>query len=334
MAKQYIYRPLNQGNDSYEKGIYLVTLVVKDLRHVFGELNMDALHPAVNVNEAGRLIGDMWQLLPEAQCGKGNKLKILAQCVMPDHWHGVIEAEERLAWSMGKIMQAFKEACTSLWMKQADVNAGPLFDDRYDDVICMTKGQREAMTAYVKDNPRRAIYRHLYPQFMLQRFHVVIAGRDYAAFGNLFLLRWANKEQVFCHRRDSNGVPYEQTSIFKQERSEWLRSAYDGLTVLVTPGISKGEQQLKNDCLERGLPLIHLQKDTMPPGWKPDRRRFDACAAGRLLILAPWELDKMQAVDNAGHGMVPPNTDYSRFHNMNELAREICVFYGEARIVR
>jgi hypothetical protein len=31
---------------------------------------------------------------------------------------------------------------------------------------------------------------------------------------------------------------------------------------------------------------------------------------------------------------IPSDSDYSRFHNLNTLAAEICAFDGEARIIR
>ena len=330
------YRPRNAGHDNYDRGLYLITLVTRECLPLFGKLNMDVRNPATDLTALGQTVKDLWQLMPEAQASHGNKIKLLAQVVMPDHWHGVIEVEERMNWSLGKIIQTFKVACSNQWQKQDDATQEqlPVFEDKYDDVIRMNKGEREAMLNYVTDNPRRAIYRKLYPQFQEQRMHVNIAGRDYAAFGNLFLLKWANKEQVFCHRRDNDGKPYELTTLFQQERNEWMRSARDGFTVLVTPGISKGELQIKNDCLEQGLPLIHLQKEPIDKSWKPDRKRLNACINGRLLILSPWALDKMDSVQSPIHGIVPANTDFSRFHNMNELAREICTFHGEAKIIK
>ena len=39
--------------------------------------------------------------------------------------------------------------------------------------------------------------------------------------------------------------------------------------------------------------------------------------------------DTMGAVD-----YVPADSDYSRFHNLNTLAAEICSFNGEARIMK
>jgi hypothetical protein len=82
-----------------------------------------------------------------------------------------------------------------------------------------------------------------------QRFHVFIpwiSGREYAAFGNLFLLKYPIKEQVFFHRKDpQTGLPTEQTEAYRQEHDRLLRIAEEG-TVLVTPGISKGESLVVN----------------------------------------------------------------------------------------
>ena len=207
-------------------------------------------------------------------------------------------------------------------------NQQPLFDENYDDTVCLDTRHREAMIAYVHDNPRRALLRRMLPDMMRRCLHVCIGNRDYGAFGNLFLLRWARKIQVQCHRKHPvTGQPYEETADYASERQKWLVAIQDGCTVIVTPGISGGERLMKKECLERGFPLIHLQKEPIGAFWKPERQRFEACANGSLLILAPWELDMMGSV-----GGVPSGSDYSRFHNLNVLAAEICAFDGEARI--
>ncbi|MCQ2242789.1 MAG: transposase [Bacteroidaceae bacterium] len=237
----------------------------------------------------------------------------------------------------------------------------PLFDDDYDDTICFPyaidpaehERHKAAMINYVHDNPRRAMFRRLYPQFMQRQLHVIIDGTDYAAFGNLFLLRWAKKVQVFCHRKARYGmlteqertaagynqgqyspdfistVPYEKTEAFRNEARQWKRMVMEGATVIVTPGISEGEKQIKNRCIEKGYPLIHLQKEPIGRYWKPEQSRFEACVQGRLLILSPWHPEDMGDVKG-----VPSTTDYSIFHNLNTLAAHICLFDGEARIVR
>jgi len=204
----------------------------------------------------------------------------------------------------------------------------PLFDDNYDDTICLTDPATgsydprhfRAMINYVADNPRRAIVRRLRPQFMEHRQHIRIAGRDYAAFGNLFLLRWAKKVQVFCHRRTPDGRNrYVDSEAFRDDCRRWKAQVMAGATVLVTPGISAGELLIKNRCIEQGYPLIHIQKEPLPPFKKPEITRFEACARGTLLILSPWQPEALG--DYLG---VPSHTEYSIFHNLNDLAREIC----------
>ena len=208
-------------------------------------------------------------------------------------------------------------------------NQRPLFDDNYDDTVCLDNRHREAMIAYVHDNPRRALLRKMLPDVMRRCLHVRIGDRSYGAFGNLFLLRWARKIQVHCHRKHPfSGCPYEETADYAEQRREWETAIQEGCTAIVTPGISNGELLMKNECLEKGFPLIHLQKEPIGAFWTPERKRFEACVNGSLLILAPWNLDTMGSV--AG---VPSDSDYSRFHNLNMLAAEICSFYGEAKIV-
>ena len=214
--------------------------------------------------------------------------------------------------------------------------AQPLWDDDYDDTICLTDANDlpdarhfSAMIRYVEDNPRRAVIRRARPEFMRRCLHVVIGGRDYAAFGNLFLLRWARKVQVFCHRKAPDGrTPYERTDAYRRECMEWKRMVMQGATAIVTPGISMGERMIKDRCIERGYPLIHLQKEAIGSYWKPELRRFEACAGGALLILAPWKPETIGEVNG-----VPSDTDYSIFHNLNHLAEETCAFEGEARVV-
>jgi hypothetical protein len=46
------------------------------------------------------------------------------------------------------------------------------------------------------ENPLRARIREECPRLMERQLHLCIGGREYAAFGNLFLLKYPIKEQV------------------------------------------------------------------------------------------------------------------------------------------
>ena len=174
----------------------------------------------------------------------------------------------------------------------------------------------------MNDNPLRALMRRQLPYLMERRLHLRIGTHEYAAFGALFLLKRAEKEQVFYHRRDKDtGIPTEQTEGYKREMERQLAEARTGV-VLVSPGISKGESLVINAAIEEGLPVIHLQKKPIERYWKPERRCFEACARGTLLILAPWGLDE-EIISTALKSTGTPS-DYARFHRLNDLAEEIC----------
>ncbi len=360
------YRPHDKGHDYYAPGVYLITLVVRNRERnheLLGRLNNDVKAPAVMLSEIGKAVEEEWEKTPVIQQARGNDLTLVAQVCMPDHWHGVVQVNKPMNKSLGHIIQYVKSSCTARWRKitgsvldssssqairgmseqqrqlyysSLPLEQQPLWDDNYDDTICLTDANGNpdarhfsAMTRYVADNPRRAVIRRARPEFMRRCLHVVIGGRDYAAFGNLFLLRWARKVQVFCHRKAPDGrTPYERTDAYRRECMEWKRMMMQGATAIVTPGISMGERMIKDRCIERGYPLIHLQKEAIGSYWKPELRRFEACAGGALLILAPWKPETIGEVNG-----VPSDTDYSIFHNLNHLAEEICAFEGEARVI-
>ena len=185
-----------------------------------------------------------------------------------------------------------------------------LYEKGYHDRIINRPGMLENIKRYMKENPLRARIREECPRLMERQLHLWIGGREYAAFGNLFLLKYPIKEQVFFHRRDrQTGLPTEETEAYREAHHRLLRQAEEG-TVLITPGVSKGEKLVVDAALDARLPLILLQKEPITPYWKPSQRCFYACAAGHLLILAPWQVDD--------------SSDYASFHQLNVYARELC----------
>lgn len=185
-----------------------------------------------------------------------------------------------------------------------------LFQRGYHDRIVRDTGMLDNIRRYMDENPFRARIREEIPQLMERRLHLWIHDREYAAFGNLFLLKNPEKIQVFFHRKNAKGTPTHLTPEYAQERDSLLVRAEEG-AVLVTPGISKGEQGVVAEALSRQLPLIILQKEPISEFWKPPQSRFYACAAGHLLILAPWSLEG--------------ESDYVRFHTLNDFAKDICM---------
>ncbi|MBQ0015859.1 MAG: hypothetical protein KBT04_02610 [Bacteroidales bacterium] len=203
----------------------------------------------------------------------------------------------------------------------------PLFEDNYNDRILMCDGQLKNWKAYLNANPYRWFVMHTRPDLMQRSLCVVIGGIRYGAFGNFMLLRHPEKVQVFFHRKmvddrltpaaqgQTSGwrpkIPTEQTLFWQKEHARLMEIAEQG-DVLVTPGISECEKRIKNECISNLHRLIHIQDKPIGRYWKPEKSRFEACAAGTLLILAPWAED------------LEGDSDYARFHNLNTLAASVC----------
>jgi hypothetical protein len=141
------------------------------------------------------------------------------------------------------------------------------------------------MANYIADNPRRLAAKQVNPGlFTVVTGCEILQGKTCAAIGNHDLLSYPLKRQVKVSRSISAG---ELT--VRQE--ELLYSAEHG-AVLVSPCISPGEKTIARAALAADRPLIVLLVNGFPPLYKPAGRYFDACAAGRLLMLAPFPYER------------------------------------------
>lgn len=216
-------------------------------------------------------------------------------CLMPDHLHLIIRINQPLPKGkhLGIIIGAFKGGVSRAWWNlDATVSAAsfsahrpPLFEPNYNDHILMRDGQLDNWKRYLRDNPLRYMMRREYPDLFQRALCITIGGTRYSAFGNMLLLRQPEKRQVMFHRR-TKGIPTEDTDFWETESQHLIAAAQSG-DVLVTPGISECEKRIKNMALKENLRLIHVQADPIGRYWKPERSRFEACAYGSLLVLAP-----------------------------------------------
>ena len=76
------------------------------------------------------------------------------------------------------------------------------------------------------------------------------------------------------------------TTGFEARCDELLAEARRG-AVLLSPCVSDGEREIAREALAAGLSLVTMHNKGFAPLQKPAGRYFDACAEGRLLMLAP-----------------------------------------------
>jgi len=104
------------GWDYKGRAIYHFTLPVEERYPLFGTLDGESAETAfVRLNPFGYRVCQMLCGLPQFYAGKGFALKVLAQKVMPDHVHLVIQVLEPLPQSIGAVVRGFKSGCTKVY---------------------------------------------------------------------------------------------------------------------------------------------------------------------------------------------------------------------------
>ncbi len=296
---------------------YMITVVTEPRRDGLGELRtMVDRDPTVALSEMGRVVRDAWQRASTVY----TDVEACECVVMPDHFHGILRVKKRLTRHMGHIVKAFKRvseqesrrrglllpknpgsrgmakisgsrgllpepnrvpAAAPAGSVPAAAPAAGLWQPGFQDSILLRRGQLKAMVNYIADNPRRLAVKRANPALFTVVANTHVApGTRCPAIGNRFLLQHPLKRQIQISRRIS---PCELAA----RREELLYAAEHG-AVLVSPCISPGEKAIARAALETGQPLIVLLSNGFAPHYKPMGRYFEACATGRLLMLAPF----------------------------------------------
>ena len=278
------------GHDYQSRRIYLITMTVVGRRPLLGTLVGDAdapegspSAPRVELTALGQQVADCWTDIEKHY----PEVNVLATMVMPDHLHGILFVEQRMEQHLGMVIKGFKKGCNKafrLSMQQQccrNGDEGFLWTRGYNDHILEGKGELERWFTYLRNNPRRLAMKRAYPDFFRVRFNVTIGSQTYAAIGNRFLLDYPQKKQVQCSRslteKEIEGVT-----------ATMLQHSRQSGAVLVSPAISDGECAVMRAALDAKLPLIFLTPWGFNVFSKPGHQYYEACAAGRFLILAPW----------------------------------------------
>lgn len=273
-------------HDYSRKGTYMLTLVVRERVVLFGTLKGDlegGVVPYVEYSNLGMAIlqeeiHKIRHFYPQVEVWK--------LCIMPDHLHLIVRVNEDLGEGkhLGKVVAGFKSGCNNAYWKLFNMNESPregLFEEGYCDKILMHEGQLDNWKHYLDDNPRRLMMKRLYPELFTVLTGMEVVGEQCQVVGNRFLLDIPDKMAVIVHRRYTDE---ENTRL----REEWLACGERG-GVLVSAAISPKEKEVLREAMNRGYNIILLRENGFPKLYKPTGEAFDACAAGLLLQISPWE---------------------------------------------
>ena len=256
--------------------IYMMTLVVNGRRPLLGTLcDPDESHPRpwIDLSPLGNRITECWREIPQFY----PQVRLLALQLMPDHLHGIIHVTDRLPRHLGHVINGFKVGCNRV---ARELSLSPLWEEGYNDRILQGQGQLNAMFRYLQDNPRRLWTKRNNPEWFKQQQDIMIGDQSVTVMGNRFLLDSPNKVAVKCSRKMSDDE-------LEHTMARFLMMAQRG-AILVSPRISPGEKAVMDMVQAAGFPFIQLLENGFSPLWKPGGAKFDACANGQALFVAPW----------------------------------------------
>ena len=144
---------------------------------------------------------------------------------------------------------------------------------------------------YLDMNPQRLATKRLMPGFFSVQKGIGIAGRSYDGVGNIALLHAERYDAVHVRRMWVSAAERGDSQPLRDYMNSRVLDARRGV-VMVSPFISPHEKQVMQVLLAEQLPFILLADNGFRDYYKPTDALFDACAAGRLLILSPWQYDQ------------------------------------------
>lgn len=298
-------------------GLYHVTMVVPSRQPLFGELiipDNDPMQAFVKRTNLGNAVVDRLLRIPEFY----SEVQVLHFCLMPNHLHAILYVRRAMKKGISSVITGFWRAARTLGRAYsfavsslADSSAyytnpallctqigndafyalSPVFTDK--PFLRPMSQYRQLPTAirYLDMNPARLATKRLKPGFFCVQHNVEINGRTYDAVGNIGVLMEQFRKPVHVRSmwvKDAAEHGYDQP--LKDYKAACLDAASKG-TVMVSPFISRDEQEVLHALIHDNRYIIYLADNGFGNYFKPSDLLFDAVAAGRLLILSPWTHD-------------------------------------------
>ena len=319
-------------------GIYHITLTVTDRQPVLGTLVIpenDPKQARVEWSYLGRQVLGHLLDLPKRR----PEIRIMSYSLMPDHLHSIWHVTEPMPTSIlsvvrgfwqgeKKIGRAYSMSITPHSMRENEHTgqrenehtADPLFHEMPFVRPLSRKGQLDTMVNYLILNPQRLATKKLMPGFFRVQEGIEIAGRTYRGIGNVALLQASQYAPVHVRRTMIEEAVHGDNKRLRDYMNGCVLAARQG-AVMVSPFISDKEKEVMTVLLAEEHPIIYIADNGFRDYYKPSAGLFDSVAAGRVLILSPWEYD-------AGKKHVTREECVA----MNQMAEEICNYVHSSEL--
>ena len=286
--------------------MYHVTLTVPSREPLLGTLVIPQGDPTlarVERTALGNAVVDELYVM----CRHYPAIRIFQFCLMPDHLHAVIQVTKVMQTSIRSVIRGYwqgvkKHGRAYTLAISPELNSGvtaegsagafafPVFTERPFIRPLSRRGQLQVMIRYVKMNPQRLATKRLMPGFFRVQTDIEIGGRSYDGVGNVALLQAERFAPVHVRRAMVDAAAHGDSQPLRDYMNGCVLAARGG-SVMVSPFISPDEKRVMAVLLQEQRPFILLADNGFRDYYKPTEALFDACAAGRVLILSPWPYD-------------------------------------------
>ena len=305
-------------------GIYHITLTVPSRQPLLGTLVIPQNDPSqarVERTALGNAVVDELYVM----CRHYPAIRIFQFCLMPDHLHAVIRVTKVMDTSIRNVLRGYWQGVKKLGRAYTlavspsavsplavspEFNSGktteggptpegrtadggwafPIFTERPFIRPLSRRGQMQTMMHYVRMNPQRLATKRLMPGFFRVQKGIVIGDRSFDGVGNVALLHAEHYDVVHVRSIWVKAAEHGDNQDLRDYMNSRVLKARKGV-VMVSPFISQQEKQVMQVLLNEQHPFIVLADNGFREYYKPSDAFFDACAAGRVLILSPWPYD-------------------------------------------
>ena len=307
---------------------YHITLTVPSRQPLLGTLVIPENDPSqarVERTALGNAVVDELYVM----CRHYPEIRIYRFCLMPDHLHAVIRVTRVMDTSIRSVVRGYWQGVKKLGRAYTlavsplavspELNSGttteggttaegqgqrtaepgrtadggwafPIFTERPFIRPLSRRGQLQTMMHYVRMNPQRLATKRLMPGFFRVQKGIMIGGRSFDGAGNVALLHAEHYDVVHVRSMWVKAAEHGDNQTLRDYMNSRVLEARKGV-VMVSPFISPQEKQVMQVLLQEQHPFILLADNGFREYYKPADALFDACAAGRVLILSPWPYD-------------------------------------------
>lgn len=321
---------------------YHITLTVPSRQPLLGTLVIPQNDPSqarVERTALGNAVVDELYVM----CKHYPAIRIFQFCLMPDHLHAVIRVTKVMDTSIRSVIRGYWQGVKKLGRAYTltvspvastlavspEFNSGttpqetstaegsngwafPVFTERPFIRPLSRRGQLQAMMNYVRMNPQRLATKRLMPGFFRVQKGIMVGGRSFDGVGNAALLHAEHYDVVHVRSVWVKTAEHGDSQPLRDYMNSRVLKARKGV-VMVSPFISQQEKLVMQVLINEQHPFILLADNGFRDYYKPSDALFDACAAGRVLILSPWPYDAYKRCIS--------RTDCV---NLNNMAEEFC----------